>query len=881
MEEAYFTIRWKRLLITGAIVGAILVAFKVTEQVQQERLSAKLLATARQLATQDESQDRSPKAAYLDYLELNSADVTARVELIQHVLKTEQQGESRDRFIVSQGTMALRGRDDLPEIRLAVIDAAIRLEWFSTASQWLATARNMKEQYPRLLAYEGLCLLRKGEPDQAEASFRSALFADSDCQPAWIGLIEIQEVREGAAKAVQTADEWIQKTNSAEAWLQKAKLLVQAGDPERAALVFQTAELPDGNDVELIRQLAHFFVHELPQRQNVDEATLRSVYDLLKTGVGQHSYEDLVCLADLSHRLGDVDLAQRHYQQCLENRPGDLFAMGRQVELFGMQGLSDEALNSLDKMPNYSSQRVLKITLKAKLLMQQSRFEEAAIDLNSAVQMPTDARIRRDAFGMLIECLWALGRNDEAATQAEELLSLAASSKTGRRFCAEALIRSSRYSDAIKCIHGFIDAPREQINAIWRLMDHAQQMNQQSLLSTSLDDARKTNREATVPVVTEAFSLADGERSTEARTILLKAQLANPDRAAFVVAMDALKARISNRLNQTQISHVSQLTDPLDQATYLESLITENENLALEQLAGLFRTAPHNDTTLQALDLLIDATSEDAAVQRKLIQTVYPGLNSVVARQGLSAVPRIAEILCRCDLEEPAFTFLHSAMKKDSSVFIVDSFLRRMRQADAASPFHATEVARLLLSKDHQFPETTQAILRIECDLLSGRTAAAKDELRALLTRDDDNELALLLLMTYADQLDFPKEMVSHPDLQLTKKYPSDASVLLACSRWNRRQQHYSTASRQAQEAYLLRQDSQIFIELAYLDWLDNQPIRAGHLLQRALTARTSKAPRSARHSVMLKEMLADSRIDIPGLELSQRDNKPTTAEQS
>lgn len=864
MDQSYFTIRWQRLLFSLLILAGLYAIWLGVFEYQRGRLSDRLLTTARQLA--DGADSVLARTAYLDYLELHPEDSLARVELIQHVQKTERPGNERDAFVVSHSTRVLQNGNSLPELRLTLIDAAMRLEWFSTVSQLLPSVSSLVDQHPRLTAFSGTCRLKKGELDEAEAQFKTALLKDPACLPAWSGLIDLTELRGGAESAIVVARDWVAETSSSRAFFTLARLLVKAGRADEAAALYQTAELPDSDEVEQVRELAQFFVHELPLTTLVDASVLRRVYEATSSAVKEPSYDDLVCMADLAHRFDDVELAQRHYQQCLENRPGDLFATGRQVELFGSMGLHEQANKTLDGLTDSSSQKVLKTTLRARLMAQKSKFKEATIALESVIRLHSPLGVKQDCYALLVECLWKLRRFSEAAVRAEELLDLGPSSDNARRLCAEALIRSSRYDEAIKCIHGFTSAPEEQINAVWRMLAHADQTKQGGLLTKAVHGAVLINAEATVPVLFAAFKAADEGRTSDGIRLLVRTMVEQPRRSAFRIAIQATQDRALERIAGVGVTRAFELKDSTDRRIFLQKMAKTDAQRVATQITQLFTRSPDDSMVISLLERLLADLSDQRAAQRQILLLVYPELARVVQAQGKDAVPAIAEMLASSDFEDQALELLARSMRSDDTLPLVETFCRLMRSASLDSPFHVTQVSEALSNGRLPLSGTVREVLLAECDVLNRDFEAAARRLLPLVSTTAAPDAALLIMMTHADVLKFHTVPALNRDSALRSKYPDNPAVLLASSRWNRSKGLYSISAGQARHAFLISQRPEILVELAYSEWLGNYTNRASDLVALSLDLKSDFNDLQPLHQDMLQQMQADPRMELQGL---------------
>lgn len=864
MDQSYFTVRWRRLFVSLLILAGLSATWFGVFQYQRGKLSDRLLTTARQLA--DGSDSAAARIAYLDFLELHPDDFEARVELIQHVQKTEPAGDERDTFVVSQSTAAIRSGDSSPELRLILVDAAMRLEWLSTVSQWLPSVNGLADQNPRLTAYRGVCLMRKGESDDAEACFKTALLKDSSCLSAWSGLIELTERRGGSESALVVANDWVAATSSPFAFLAQARLLANQGRPAEAAAIYQTAELPDVNDVEQVRELARFFVHELPLTTEVDEDVLRRVYEVSVSALKDPSYDDLVCMADLAHRFDDMELAQTHYQQCLENRPGDLFATGRQVELFSSMGLNDQANQTLNGLSDSSSQRVLKTTLRARLMAQESKFEEATIALESVIKLHSHPGVKQDCYALLVECLWEQERFREAAVRAEELLDLDSASDNARRFCAEAFIRGSQYSEAIKCIRGFTANPDEQINAVWRLMAHADDSQQQDQLTKAVDNAALINHEATVPVLFAAFRSADAGQTSDGVRLLMRTMLEYPRRTVFRKGIQASRDRALERITAAEVTNVFELTDSTDQRIFLQRMLKTDSDQVATQIKQLLLRAPGDSSVITLLQKLLADCDDQQATQRQVLLDVYPSLTKVVSVQGTDVVSVLAQILADSHLEKQAFELLATSMRSDESLSLVNTFCRLIRTATVDSPFHTVTIAERLSNGSLLLPDAVKVILLAECDMQGNEPEAAAGRVLRLVSAGAASDAAKLMLMTHADRLKSITFPTVNPDTALRATYPDNAAVLLASSRWNRSQGLHSVSATLARDSFLLDQRPETLVEMAYSEWLGNSTKRASDLIALSLDLQLEVNGLQSLHQKMVQQMQGDSRMDVRGL---------------
>lgn len=864
MDDAYFTIRWKRLIGTLVVVGIAVVVLSGILKHQRAGLTDRLLDTARQLA--EDSKPTAARVAYLDYLELHPQDAAARVELIEHVMQTEPADGVRDAFVVSQATKALYGPDRLPEVRLILVDAAMRLKWYSTVAQWLPSIQDLADQHPRLTAFDGICLFKKGNFHDAENQFRAALLKDPACRTAWLGLIDLTELKKGAAAAIDVADDWVSQSLCAESYLRKAQLLVQNGTPLEAVALYQDARLPEVDDVEGVRDLAGFFVYEFPSDIEADSAVLQRIYRLLDESISEPTYDDLVCLGDLAHRSRDIENAQRHYQQCLENRPGDLFATGRQVELFVRQGLNKQAHETLDGLTDSDSQKLLKTTLIARLLAQESKHATAVVALESVINLHSEANVKQDAYGLLVECLWQQQRFSEAAVHAKELLAQTPTSPMARRFCAEAFIRSGEYSEAIKCVHGFVGEPEEQINAAWRMLAHAEESGLTQELTEAIDRAALTNHEATVPVVYKALKAVDLQQTGQAVLNLKQAMVDHPGQAAFRIAVQAVEERALRRMTESGVADVVELKDAVDQRIFLQNMLPNDPEHVGRQLKNLLKKYPDRSDVVELTHRVLNLTAEDQVAQRAILVQVYPELSEVIQKQGNDVVPKIARLLASCGYHSQAFQFLTDALQSSESVLLIETFCGLMSEAADESDFHVSNVMQQLDGKNLSLSETAEQVLRAECEIQSGNAKGAMGRLLPLVQGDDVSNAALFVILTHIDEWESVDLPMTSPDLTLKKVAPDNAAVLLACSRWNRRQNQYLKAASLARDSYLHDDRTEVLIELASIEWRGNYTNRASHVLELAYELQFQVDDLQPLHRKMLDEMRADARMQTPSL---------------
>lgn len=869
MDQAYFTIRWKRLLVSLLVVVGLSATWFGVLHYQRSKLSDRLLKTADRLA--DGSDSAAARVAYLDYLELHPDDFEARVNLIRHVQATEVAGDERDTFVVSQATAAIRSGDSSLELRLMLIDAAIRLEWFTMVSQWLPSVSSLEQQNPRLIAYRGVCLLKKGDRNDAKALFQEVLLRDKSSVAAWSGLIELTQLRGDTESASAVAQDWVAETASPISYLTLARLLAKQGRSDDAAALYRTAKLPKVSDVKLVRELAQFFVHDLAADAEVEEGVLRRIYGIAAAGLKEPSYDDFVCLADLAHRMGDTKLAERHYQQCLESRPGDLFATGRQVELFSSLGLREQASRTLTEISDASSQNVLKTTLQARLLAQEAKFEEATVALESVVKLHSDSGVKQDCYALLVECLWEQQRFAEAAIRAEELLDLAPASDNARRFCAEAFIRSSQYSDAIKCIRGFTAFPEEQINAVWRLMAHADETGRQVQLSEAMDNAALISREGTVPMLFKAFQAVDAGQTSDSILMLNQTMLEYPQRPVFRIAIQASEDRAFERITLRNVVDVLQLNDVADRRIFLQKMLQTESAQVGTQMKQLLQRDPSDSTVVALLQNLLADCADRPAVQRQILQQVYPDLSTVVSAQGSDVVPAIAKILAASQFQKQAFELLATSPQLGDDLLLVEAFCGLMETASVDSPFHSSAIQTSLTDGSLQLSDDVKQILLAECDLHHDQTDSAAVRIQPLTAANrtgkaSTSDAAAWMVMIHGDQLKSVSLPTVNPDDTLLEKYPNTASVFLASSRWNRSRGLHEVSAKQARKSFQMDQRASTLIEMAYSEWLGSSVNRASGLIALSLDLGLDIQGLSSLHVEMLQQMQADPRMEVRGL---------------
>ena len=859
VDEDYFTIRW-RWLFAGLGVACVcgLIVFAVHEW-QVSRIGRQLLAAARHSA--HEADFETARRHYTSYLGLIPRDASAREEYAQLIL-SEPHSVSNDRTVMELLDDAIHDGSTRPETRIELIRTAVRLERFGTAARLLDSMNLTELGNAELFALKGLCSLKKGDDNSAGQAFRTALKIDDQCAGAWEGLVKLAETTDGLEAAISVADQMAAEVDGPAAYSVKGHLLVKNEQPAQAGRAFWHASKKAGNDFETATEFADFIMYNVPPTEDMDLEMIQAAYDALAASVKTTDYMTSARLGDLAHRLRQTDQAILHYQQCLQHRPADAFAIGRAVEVLASAGQSSAAHRMLDSMAEYRSLALLRHTLRAGLYAQEERFRDASDLLEEVVRSSGNHRLREGAYFLLVECLWEQRRLDEAIVFSRELLKQSEGRDNARNLLIASLIHGERYEEAVAQLQQF-RSPHEHLGRnLSLLIEKAESTQQISRLKKYVDKSRIIRASAPLAVIFDAYLLTDAGKTSQAVSILSKAAAENPEALEYWSAAQAVRRRSVSRMRQPDsIEELADIADRLARTLYLTHQISHDREAAVAMTRRYFAAQPKSLEPLQLIAAVVEHSDEDQETIRQFVAGLHTELAAALRDHTVSAVPPIVRTLLACGHEPQAFQVLSGAAAQTDDRTILKIFCQNIGKANRNETFAQDVILSDLLSGQLKCTETGRQLILAEIDAVNEDLEPAITRVQKLVASQMTNTAAVESLLRLCAYDSERRTRLTEYGYWLQQQHPDDADAVFAVSCGLRAAHRYPEAVRHAVKAFSMRQDPAFLLHAAYSEWLADRTDSAAGFLQLAYRVGLSADKLHVLDQKLLRQLETDPEV--------------------
>jgi len=235
-------------------------------------------------------------------------------------------------------------------------------------------------------------------------------------EPAWhlvlANLYLEQEELDAALPHLQHAADL--DPENGDAWLALARALREAGHPDEAQSAYEQV-------VRLLPGLGQVW------KEAGALALARSDYERAATWfaraqtVGPADVEALTGAARADLGLGRMAAARAKAQTALEQNPESASALQCLAEVLAMEGDVDQALSLLERAASHSDRPAAITAMRARLLTEHGRADQAVADLQRTLEETTDDSL----WGALADALASTGRFDEALEAGHEAARLA------------------------------------------------------------------------------------------------------------------------------------------------------------------------------------------------------------------------------------------------------------------------------------------------------------------------------------------------------------------------------------------------------------------------------------------------------------------------
>ncbi len=833
LSATYFKIRWRWVAASLVAVGVCALSIVTIHGCQVSRIGERLLSAARSHASGGDVAEA--KKQYASYLGLVSTDAIAREEYAQLIL-SEPRTIENDLTVLQLLDEALRDGSTSMETRIELIRTTVRLERFTAAAAMIAALDLRTLGHAELYAMNGLCCLRKGKVTDARNAYREALKIDGASTLAWEGLVELTETEDGLPAALQLAERMTLEVAGPEAHSIRAHLLTRSENPALAGQAFWDASREAGDDLQKATEFADFIMYAVPPTSEMDLDMVQAAYNAVSAATETTDYMTAARLGDLAHRLKQTDTALSHYQQCLESKAGDAFAVGRITELLASSGRMNDAHVMLDSMADYNSIALLRNTLRAGLFAKEGRFGEASELLEEVVNNSGDARLCEGAKFLLVECLWELKEFDRAIIVSRELVEHSPDNDEARSLHVASLIRRGDYQEVVKQIPLLRDPEKHLDLTISMVIDQAQSRGHVASLKQYVDQYRTYYRTSPFPVIFDGYQLSDDGRTSEAVSILSKAAAEHPEVVEYRIAVEAIPERSAKRLQKSEgVTDLTQIADEFDRVLYVGRMLSDDQQAAEMLMKKFFDSRTDSMEPLQLLAAIVQRSGHDPDALQDLVAGLHDRMSDAYNRHGADAIPVIARVYAGIEWESSAYQLLSGAVGQMDDRQVIQTFCDFMGTATTDSPFAHQQVAKELASGDLKCTNTGRQVLLAEVDAINGDIETATMRLTKILKSDRANEAVIASLLRLSSNANNPPKGLADDGFWLVEKHPADPEPMLGLSCALRASKRYAESVRWAVAAYTEQQDPEFLLHAAYAKWQAGDTDAAQGLLQLAM----------------------------------------------
>ena len=821
-------IRWRWFLAGLAASAFSLLLIYGIHEWQMPRIANRVLTQARELRAAGDMD--GARRSYGDFLHFGQYNVPALEEYAQLILQSSSDlGALRsDSTALQLLDIAIQSGSATEHSRRLFVQTALRQNRFSEAHQILRTM-NLKElQDAELWMALGRCELHLQHDKLAEAAFRNAIEADALKADAWTGLLEVaMDVRKDPAQAWQIADEMLQQL-PVEGQSARAFLHLRLDQPEQAGQAFLAAAKAQPKTKEHVLNLGQFIMRTNMDASGSNRQIVQFAYEhIARLEQASHDFQMQFLLADLMHRTAQHDAALKHYQRCIELHPGEPAVAGRMAEVLSAKGQFLEAEAILTSMPQTGPQKLLRSTLRAQILMDQSEWQLAAEELQAALHLDGENAVQHKARILLLQCLQQQKQHAAAAKLAKDLALQSNGSEDAVRLLAETLIASGDYEEAIRQIQ-MLPANESQFNLLSSMIKAAKASHQLQQLQDANASVAKVNKAAVVPALLNAFTLFQTGSPRQAVSLLVQQAVENPSETAYWNSYQWLKnqpwpttmAMISmdaaNGQNELSPTTESSTADSL-QLTWICRDLCRKGNFA-EAAAVLKKTLQPASTShdpqsvpittrvkhAEIVATVIETIAlEDLPAAQQLLSALQDTITSHISETRGSSMEPVARILLACHQSNDMFKLTSQLYVTPDSLHTA-KVLRKLVASGTINP-------NLMLKHNQQesanrYPDFLIDILMAEAATQNGGPEDGGRYLNALADKNRSIPVVAATLLQFAGCDQSPYKDLPETGFTLIRRLPDNAEALFALSCGLNNAGRMAESVKYARQAFQLRQ---------------------------------------------------------------------------
>ena len=411
----------KFVLSAVGIVVVVALAVHFLHQLQVDRNADVFRERAE--AALEKGESGKAIASYKQYLGFRPDDTDARAALGILIEDNAQSARSLLQAYLTYEKVLLE-EEDRDDIRLRLIDVAIRLRRFTDAEshiqRLLPTAANKAELEYKL----GLCLEVRNELQQAAELYQSAIAAGYTQPPVFLQLADLfqRELNRGA-EVVDLIDDMVKANpESVTALLARARLRISQQKFDEAREDLARAEACDPSNSETV-----LLESGIALENQTSEESLKTIREKLKLAIAEHPRE-----SRLYERLSQLELTVGNRDAVVEILQSGIVAVESPAELLVLlgdvlisQGKAEEAKEQLDRLKEQDGPELFVDFLQARLHIADGNLPEA-LRLFRSVQ-PRVAKIPR--LGelcsiYLASCYESMGDPDEQIVELQNALAI-------------------------------------------------------------------------------------------------------------------------------------------------------------------------------------------------------------------------------------------------------------------------------------------------------------------------------------------------------------------------------------------------------------------------------------------------------------------------
>ncbi len=852
-------IRWRWFLAGLAASASSLLLIYGIHSWQMPRIANRVLTQARELRAAGDLD--GARRSYGDFLQFGQYNVPAMEEYAQLMLQSSDAlGTLRsDSTALQLLDIAIQSGSATEQSKRLFVQTALRQYRYSEAHQILRTMDLEKLRDAELWTALGRCELHLQHDKLAEAAFRNAIDADASAAEAWTGLLEVaMDVRKDAPQAWKIADEMLRQL-PVEGQSARAFLHLRLDQLKEAGQAFLAAATAQPKAKEHVLNLGQFIMRTNMDASGTNQKIVQFAYDHIARL--QHASQDFqiqFLLADLMHRSSQHELALKHYQRCIELHPGEPAVAGRMAEVLSATGQFTEAEAILTSLPETGPQKLLRSTLRAQILMDQSEWQLATEELQSNLHMDGDKAVQHKARLLLLHCLQQQKNYAAASKMAKDLALQSNDSGHAIQLLAETLITSGEYEEAIRQIQ-MLPSADLQFSLLNSIMTAAKADNRLQQLQAASTSVAKINEAAVIPTLLNARLLFESGSPRQAVSLLLQRAVEDPSETAYwdnyqwlktqpwPTANDALPLAMTadpNTHKPTEESHHSKAL----QLTWICRDLCRKGNIAeaaavLKQTLQPAITAEDSQTVsisarvthAEVVATVIETIAlEDLSVAGQLLTALQDTITWHINETSGSSMEPMARILLACHRSQDMFKLTPQLYVTRDSLHTV-RVLRNLVASGMLDPNSMQQHNTRETAK--RYPEFLIDVLLAEASAQSGEPA---DGGRYLDSLTDENRSVPAVAATLLQFAGYDQNQYKHlPEtgFALIRQLPDNAEALFALSCGLSNSGRMAESVKYARQAFLLRQHPVYLLHAAgTLSRMDQQQL-AHSTLQLALDA--------------------------------------------